>query len=153
MRNDEPVEYYDGTVRIPNEIQKIRDPIFFNLTGRELLFVAIAVLAAAGTALLIFRVLAVRNTTWILLPVAAAAPALCFGFIRPLGLNLEDWLTIWRSNNLQSAPVRKLFSKNEYEKAMELAVQYQERVAQSGRKRPEKRKRRWKKKSAYVIRR
>ena len=50
-----------------------------------------------------------------------------------MGLNLEDWLTIWISNNIKSAPVRKLFAQNEYEKALELVKAYEEKT-KTGRK-------------------
>ena len=40
---EERITPYDGAVEIPKEIQAIRDPIIFNLTKRELLFVTIGI--------------------------------------------------------------------------------------------------------------
>lgn len=55
-----------------------------------------------------------------------------FAFVRPMGLDLEDWLTIWMSNNVKSAPIRKLSYENEYEKVMRLALDHREKT-QKGR--------------------
>ena len=47
MYDEEQMIPYDGVVEIPKEIQKIRDPIIFNLTKRELLFVSMGLMMAA----------------------------------------------------------------------------------------------------------
>ena len=107
---EERITPYDGAVEIPKEIQAIRDPIIFNLTKRELLFVTIGILLAASSLWVLFRVVGVRSTGFVIVPVMVGGPFGLFAFIRPMGLNLEDWLTIWMSNNLKSAPVRKLFA-------------------------------------------
>ncbi len=141
---------YDGAVEIPKEIQAIRDPIIFNLTKRELLFVAVGILVAASSLWVLFKVVGVRSTGFVIVPVMLGAPFGLFAFIRPMGLNLEDWLTIWISNNLKSAPVRKLFAQNEYEKALE-ALEVHERRQGKGRRGRQERKPR-QKKSAYQVR-
>ena len=112
MYDEEQMIPYDGVVEIPKEIQKIRDPIIFNLTKRELLFVSMGLMMAAVSFWGLYRWMGVRNPVFVLLPVLIASPCLLFAFIRPMGLNLEDWLTIWMSNNIKSAPERKLFSHN-----------------------------------------
>ncbi len=114
-RTNEYQKPYESTVRVPNEIQNIRNPIIFNRTGRELLFLLLAFLFAGGTWALTYILLALRMEITILLMVLMAVPSLCFGFIRPLRLNLEDWLMIWWSNNVKSAPVRKLAIVNTYD--------------------------------------
>ena len=53
---EERITPYDGAVEIPKEIQAIRDPIIFNLTKRELLFVTIGILLAASSLWVLFRV-------------------------------------------------------------------------------------------------
>lgn len=126
--DEERIVPYDGAVEIPKEIQKIRDPIIFNLTKRELCFVSAGLILAAASLWVLFRWIGVRNSAFVLLPVLLATPFLLFAFIRPMGLNLEDWLTIWMSNNVKSAPVRKLFAQNEYEKALELTKAYEEKT-------------------------
>ena len=73
-----------------------------------------------------------------------------FAFIRPMGLNLEDWLTIWMSNNLKSAPVRKLFAQNEYEKALEILENHERKQGKD--RRGKSRKKPKQKKSSYQIR-
>lgn len=127
--DEERIVPYDGAVEIPKEIQKIRDPIIFNLTKRELCFVSAGLILAAASLWVLFRWIGVRNSAFVLFPVLIATPFLLFAFIRPMGLNLEDWLTIWMSNNIKSAPVRKLFAQNEYEKALELTKAYEEKIS------------------------
>ena len=141
MYDEEQMIPYDGVVEIPKEIQKIRDPIIFNLTKRELLFVSMGLMMAAVSFWGLYRWMGVRNPVFVLLPVLIASPCLLFAFIRPMGLNLEDWLTIWMSNNIKSAPVRKLFAQNAYEKACELAKAHEEKA------RGVKKKNGWKRKS------
>jgi hypothetical protein len=141
MYDEEQMIPYDGVVEIPKEIQKIRDPIIFNLTKRELLFVSMGLMMAAVSFWGLYRWMGVRNPVFVLLPVLIASPCLLFAFIRPMGLNLEDWLTIWMSNNIKSAPVRKLFAQNAYEKAWELAKAHEEKA------RGVKKKNGWKRKS------
>lgn len=119
---------YDGTVRVPNEIQKIRDPIVFHMTARELIFSACAVAVLGAGWFFLFRMGQIHNSGLFLLPVIPAVPFLCFGFIRPMGMNLEDWITLWISNNIHSAPVRKLFAKNAYEVVMESYQEQQQKI-------------------------
>ena len=131
--DEERISLYDGAVEIPKEIQKIRDPIIFNLTKRELFFVSAGLILAAASLWVLFQWIGVKNSAFIVFSVLIAVPFLLFAFIRPMGLNLEDWLTIWISNNIKSAPVRKLFAQNEYEKALELVKAYEEKT-KTGRK-------------------
>lgn len=152
---EERLTPYDGVVEIPKEIQAIRDPIIFNLTKRELFFVAAGVLSAASSLWFLFKVIGVRNTGFVIIPVMLGAPFGLFAFIRPMGLNLEDWLTIWMSNNLKSAPVRKLFAQNEYEKALEVLENHERKQGKGrhGRSRKKAKKRQSKrKKSDYQVR-
>ena len=87
---EERITPYDGAVEIPKEIQAIRDPIIFNLTKRELLFVTVGILLAASSLWVLFKVVGVRSTGFVIVPVMLGAPFGLFAFIRPMGLNLED---------------------------------------------------------------
>lgn len=147
---EERITPYDGAVEIPKEIQAIRDPIIFNLTKRELLFVTIGILLAASSLWVLFRVVGVRSTGFVIVPVMVGGPFGLFAFIRPMGLNLEDWLTIWMSNNLKSAPVRKLFAQNEYEKALEILENHERKQGKD--RRGKSRKKPKQKKSSSQIR-
>lgn len=147
---EERITPYDGAVEIPKEIQAICDPIIFNLTKRELLFVTIGILLAASSLWVLFRVVGVRSTGFVIVPVMVGGPFGLFAFIRPMGLNLEDWLTIWMSNNLKSAPVRKLFAQNEYEKALEILENHERKQGKD--RRGKSRKKPKQKKSSYQIR-
>lgn len=153
--DEERITPYDGAVEIPKEIQKIRDPIIFNLTRRELCFVSMGLILAAASLWVLFRWMERRNSAFVIFPVLIASSFLLFAFIRPMGLNLEDWLTIWMSNNIKSAPVRKLFAQNEYEKALELAKLYEERTMAGRKKKDWRRKNKEKtkkRKSIYRVR-
>lgn len=153
--DEERIVPYDGAVEIPKEIQKIRDPIIFNLTRRELCFVSAGLILAVASLWVLFRWMGLRNSAFVIFSVLIASPFLLFAFIRPMGLNLEDWLTIWMSNNIKSAPVRKLFAQNEYEKALELARAYEERTMTGRKKKGWRRKNKKnakKQKSMYRVR-
>lgn len=128
MYDDDRVVPYDGAVEIPQEIQKIRDPIIFNLTKRELFFVSVGILLSGFSLWILFKEIGVSSSAFILIPVIIGSPFGLFAFIRPMGMNLEDWLAIWISNNLKSAPVRKLFAQNEYEKVLELVAIHEEKL-------------------------
>ena len=147
---EERITPYDGAVEIPKEIQAIRDPIIFNLTKRELFFVTVGIFLAASSLWVLFKVVGVRSTGFVIVPVMLGAPFGLFAFIRPMGLNLEDWLTIWMSNNVKSAPVRKLFAQNEYEKALEILEVYEKKNGKG--KHGRSRKKPQKKKSGYQVR-
>lgn len=147
---EERITPYDGAVEIPKEIQAIRDPIIFNLTKRELLFVTVGILLAASSLWVLFKVVGVRSTGFVIVPVMVGGPFGLFAFIRPMGLNLEDWLTIWMSNNLKSAPVRKLFAQNEYEKALAVLEDHERKQGKGRHERSRKKPKQ--KKSNYQIR-
>lgn len=136
-KDDDRILPYDGAAEIPNEIQKIRDPIIFGMTKRELLFVSLGLLVSALSLWILFKGIGLREPALVLIPVALGSPFGLFAFIRPMGLDLEDWLTIWMSNNVKSAPIRKLSYENEYEKAIRLALTHREK-ARKGRARDRK---------------
>ena len=69
-QDDDRITPYDGAVEIPKEIQTIRDPIIFNLTKRELLFVAVGILLAASSVWVFFKVLGVRSAGFMMIPAA-----------------------------------------------------------------------------------
>ena len=79
-QDEERIMPYDGAVEIPKEIQKIRDPIIFNLTKRELLFVSTGLIFAAASLWVLFRWIGVRHSAFVLVPVVIASPFLLFAF-------------------------------------------------------------------------
>lgn len=82
--DEERISLYDGAVEIPKEIQKIRDPIIFNLTKRELFFVSAGLILAAASLWVLFQWIGVKNSAFIVFPVLIAVPFLLFAFIRPM---------------------------------------------------------------------
>ena len=113
---------YDGAERVPDEIKNVRDTIMWNRTGRELLFLTGAMTMAALLSIVLFAVLKLTGRVFLIIPVLASVPFLAFGFLKPGGLALEDFLVIWWSNNINSAPTRMLSSTNYYERMQMLAL-------------------------------
>ena len=91
-------------------------------TGRELLFLTGAMTMAALLSIVLFAVLKLTGRVFLIIPVLASVPFLAFGFLKPSGLALEDFLVIWWSNNINSAPTRMLSSTNYYEQMQMLAL-------------------------------
>ena len=119
MNEKENLSTYRNTAKVPGEIQDVKNPIIFELSARQLAFVGMAAIVTVFTWLITCRLFEMNQTAVILLCLLFGSPFLAFGFIRPSNLNLEDWLAIWISNNLKSAPVRKLYAKNSYELVLE----------------------------------
>ena len=113
---------YDGAERVPDEIKNVRDTIMWDRTGRELLFLTGAMTMAALLSIVLFAVLKLTGRVFLIIPVLASVPFLAFGFLKPGGLALEDFLVIWWSNNINSAPTRMLSSTNYYERMQMLAL-------------------------------
>lgn len=122
MYDDMDYSGYDGAERVPDEIKNVRDTIMWGRTGRELLFLTGAMTVAALLSIVLFAVLKLTGRVFLIIPVLASVPFLAFGFLKPGGLALEDFLVIWWSNNINSAPTRTLSSTNYYERMQILAV-------------------------------
>lgn len=122
MYDDMDYSGYDGAERVPDEIKNVRDTIMWNRTGRELLFLTGAMTMAALLSIVLFAVLKLTGRVFLIIPVLASVPFLAFGFLKPGGLALEDFLVIWWSNNINSAPTRMLSSTNYYERMQMLAL-------------------------------
>ena len=131
-------------------------PDYVGRTGRELLCMTAGFGLAAIISAILFGILGFRSRALIFVPLLFAAPFLAFGFIVPGGLKLEDFFIIWWSNNIKSAPVRKLSSVNAYEKMQILALKKRDEK-QNGKeqkkgKKTKKEKKQKKLKSAYTVR-
>lgn len=122
MYDDMDYSGYDGAERVPDEIKNVRDTIMWDRTGRELLFLTGAMTMATLLSIVLFAVLKLTGRVFLIIPVLASVPFLAFGFLKPGGLALEDFLVIWWSNNINSAPTRMLSSTNYYERMQMLAL-------------------------------
>lgn len=122
MYDDMDYSGYDGAERVPDEIKNVRDTIMWDRTGRELLFLTGAMTMAALLSIVLFAVLKLTGRVFLIIPVLASVPFLAFGFLKPGGLALEDFLVIWWANNINSAPTRMLSSTNYYEQMQMLAL-------------------------------
>lgn len=142
---------YDGAVKVPDEIKNVRDPIMFGMTGRELICLVIGFTIALIACFVLFGLLHLKNKAFFAIPALCAAPFFILGFLKPGGLFFEDFLVIWWSNNIESAPIRKLSAVNSYEKAQIIGAEKKREAEEkeNGKKKKSKEK---KPKSAYSIR-
>lgn len=116
---DENISNFQGSVKMPNEIRNVKNTILFGLTGRQLGSAAGA-LAIVGALMLLFSLIHLNKTVALFISLSIGCIPLSFGFVRPGGIALEDWVLILWSNNKKGKPVRKLFAENSYEVAMRL---------------------------------
>lgn len=152
MYGDNEGRSYDGAVRVPDEIRNVRDPIVFGMTGREILCLTGGLAVAVLVSFVLFGLLHCRGKIWLVIPAIIASPLFILGFVRPGGLFFEDFLVIWCSNNLKSAPIRKLSAVNSYERVQVIGIEKreEEETKKEGKKKSKAPKEK-KPKSAYSI--
>ena len=150
---DENVINFQGSVKIPNEIRDVKNTILFGLTGRQLGMSAISVTIVGIIAAILSGCLHIDTTVSIIIGVICATPFFAFGFVRPGGMPLEDWLLVQRSNYVMSSPVRKLYAENAYETALRLSDAPDEKDKKKPKaKKKDKPKKKKKVKTAYKFR-
>lgn len=151
---DENVINFQGSVKIPNEIRDVKNTILFGLTGRQLGMSAISITIVGIIAAVLSGCLHIDTTVSIIIGVISATPSFAFGFIRPGGMPLEDWLLVQYSNYKMSSPVRKLYSENAYETALRLSDEPDEKDKKKSKekKKKGKPKKRKKVKTSYKFR-
>lgn len=120
---DENIINFQGSVKIPNEIRDVKNAILFGLTGRQLGMSAISVIAIGLCVAILTGVFHINSTVAIIVGVLFATPSFAFGFFRPGGMPLEDWLLVQYSNYVQSSAIRKLYAENAYETALRLSAE------------------------------
>ena len=113
---------YRNTEKVPGETQNVKNPVMFELTARQLAFIGMALTAVVFVWLIACRLFELPQTAVIILCLVFGCPFLAFGFISPSGLNLEEWLALWSSNNIKSTAIRKFSYPNTYER---VANEYQ----------------------------
>lgn len=77
-------------IKIPKEVRKHKETIFFGLTARQFLCAVIAVGTAAGIYLGLGPVIGKETASWVC--ILAAAPVALAGFFHYNGLTLEQFL-------------------------------------------------------------
>ncbi len=97
-------------VKIPKEIRKYKESIFFGLSARQFFCSLAAVLAAAGIYLGLGRVLSRETASW--LCIVIAAPFAAAGFFSYNGMNMEQFVWAFIKSQILFAGERKYISEN-----------------------------------------
>ncbi len=97
-------------VKIPKEIRKYKESIFFGLSARQFFCSLAAVLAAAGIYLGLGRVLSRETASW--LCIVIAAPFAAAGFFSYNGMNMEQFVWAFIKSQILFAGVRKYISED-----------------------------------------
>lgn len=111
-------EYYDGAMRVPKEIQDVNNGIVFGFTIRQVVWGCAGAVTVAAITLFLKKQFGFSTDTAVVVGVVIASPLFLLGFAKPGGLNAEDWLMLWYSNNIKSEKIRKLYAENVYECVM-----------------------------------
>lgn len=121
---------FNGDVVIPSEIQNIKFEIIGGMDLRELKIIGVGIVLTILTAVLVFGVLKQSNSFAILSPAIIFSPFYILAKIKHNGMNLEDWLLIWYSNNFKSRNIRLSEIYNEYERLEKLYLSVQKKVVE-----------------------
>ena len=107
-------EEFNGRVNVPPDIKENKRSIIGNYDLRELLYILVAGLIF-GFVIYIFSILRLDITFAVFIGLAFALPILYIGFNRFNGLKFEDYLYVFKANNINSTSVRVNNSDNLYE--------------------------------------
>lgn len=97
-------------VKIPKEIRKYKESIFFGLSARQFFCSLAAVLAASGIYLGLGRVLSRETASW--LCIVIAAPFASAGFFSYNGMNMEQFVWAFIKSQILFSGERKYISEN-----------------------------------------
>lgn len=97
-------------IKIPKEVRRHKETIFFGLSTRQFLCAALAVALAAGIYLGLAPVIGRETASWVC--ILAAAPAAAAGFFNYNGLTLEQFLWAFLKSELLCAGARRFIAEN-----------------------------------------
>ena len=99
-------------IKIPKEVRKHKETIFFGLTARQFFCAAAAVGLAAGLYLGLGPVIGKETASWVC--ILAAAPVALAGFFHYNGMTLEQFLWAVVKSEILFAGGRPFASENFY---------------------------------------
>lgn len=99
-------------VKIPKEVRRHKESIFFGLSARQFFCAATAVGLAVGIYLSVSPLLGKETASWAC--ILAAAPVAVAGFFEYNGLTLEQFLWAFVKSELLFAGGRRFISRNFY---------------------------------------
>lgn len=117
---------FTGDMKIPREISGIKADIVAGLDLREIGYISIGLVLAIIAGVIVFGVFHNFSSFAVMIPAIIIAPFFAVAKVKKNGMNLEDWLVVWYSNNFKSRPVRTNEIINEYELLEET---YQKKLA------------------------
>ena len=103
-------------IKIPKEVRKHRETIFFGLSARQFFCAVIAVGLAVGIYLGLGPVTGKETASW--LCILAAAPVALAGFFHYNGMSLEQFAWAFLKSELLCAGERHFISRNFYYEAL-----------------------------------
>ena len=105
-------------IKIPKEVRKHKETIFFGLTARQFFCAAAAVGLAAGLYLGLGPVIGKETASWVC--ILAAAPVALAGFFHYNGMTLEKTLWAMFKSQVLLAGKRVWKAENYYWKAIQM---------------------------------
>lgn len=99
-------------MKIPKEVRKHKETIFFGLSLRQFLCAALSLVIAAGVFLLTRQFVGKETASW--LCILVAAPVALAGFFSYNGLALEEFIWAVIRSELLCAGPRKFIARNLY---------------------------------------
>ena len=99
-------------VKIPKEVRRHKESIFFGLSARQFFCAVTAVGLAVGIYLSVSPILGKETASWVC--ILAAAPVAVAGFFEYNGLTLEQFLWAFVKSELLFAGGRRFISRNFY---------------------------------------
>lgn len=104
-------------IKIPKDIRKYRESVFFGLSIRQLVCSGLALGAAVGSYFGLRNILGGETVSWVC--VLCAAPFAAAAFFSFNGMNLEQFIVAWFRSEFLCAGPRKFKSENSYHKLLE----------------------------------
>jgi len=104
-------------VKVPRDILKYEETLFFGLTLRQFLFSVLAVGVAVGVFFLFNPMLGMETTSWIC--IMAALPFALLGFVRYNGMTADEFVRTWVQSEILFPKVMVFQSSNLYLDAIE----------------------------------
>lgn len=99
-------------IKIPKEVRRHKETIFFGLSARQFFCAVAAVGLAAGIYLALSPAIGKETASW--LCILAAAPVAVAGFFSYNGLTLEQFLWAFVKSEILCAGGRRFVSRNFY---------------------------------------
>lgn len=103
---------YSIEIKIPKEVRKHKESIFFGLSARQFFCAVAAVILAAGVYLSLSSAIGKDTASWVC--ILTAAPVAVAGFFSYHGMTLEQFIWAFVKSEFLCAGGRRFVSRNFY---------------------------------------